>query len=113
MNYVEKNNQILNEWRSKYHKQGISCDFFAEDGIMFRGEFDHNGANWLRKESEDGIHEHDRVDAMLILYTTFMTEADMSDTQRAAINKEHFETWMRCMESLQNMYGKINSGSVF
>ena len=52
-------------------------------------------------ESEDGIREHDRVDAMLILYTTFMNEADMSDTQRAAINKEHFETWMRCMEDLR------------
>lgn len=59
MNYVDKNNQILNEWRSKYHKQDISCDFFAEDGIMFRGEFDHNGANWLRKESEDGSKEND------------------------------------------------------
>ena len=53
------------------------------------------------EESEDGIHEHDRVDAMLILYTTFMNEADMSDTQRGAINKEHLETWMRCMEELQ------------
>ena len=62
------------------------------------------------EESEDGIHEHDRVDAMLILYTTFMNEADMSDTQRTAINKEHFETWKRCVEYLQNMYGKANSG---
>ena len=64
------------------------------------------------EESEDGIHEHDRVDAMLILYTTFMNEADMSDTQRAAINKEHFETWKRCMEDLQNTYGKANSGTI-
>lgn len=50
------------------------------------------------KESEDGIHEHDRVDAMMILYTTFINESDMSNTQRNAINKECFETWMRCME---------------
>ena len=64
------------------------------------------------EESEDGIHEHDRVEAMLILYTTIMNEADMSDTQRAAINKEHFETWKRCMEDLQNMYGKANSGTI-
>ena len=48
----------------------------------------------------------------LILYTTFMNEADMSDTQRAAINKEHFETWKRCMEDLQNTYGKANSGTI-
>ena len=59
MNYVEKNNQILEEWFSKYHEQDVSCDFFAEDGIMFRGEFDHNGANWLRKESEGGSKEND------------------------------------------------------
>ena len=64
------------------------------------------------EESEDGIHEHDRVDAMLILYTTFMNEADMSDTQRAAIDKEHFETLMRCIEDLQNTYGKVNSGTI-
>ena len=54
------------------------------------------------KESEDGIHEHDRVDAMLILYTTFMNELDMSDTQRTVINKEHFETWKRCMEDISH-----------
>lgn len=53
------------------------------------------------KESDDGIHEHDRVDAMLILYTTFMNESDMTDTQRNAIDKEHFETWKQCMELLQ------------
>ena len=53
-------------------------------------------------ESEDGIHEHDKVDSMLILYTTFMNEFDMSDMQRAAINKEHFETWMRCVEELKD-----------
>lgn len=55
-------------------------------------------------ESEDGIHEHDKVDSMLILYTTFMNESDMSDTQRAAIDKEHFETWMRCIEELGSVY---------
>ena len=55
-------------------------------------------------ESEDGIREHDKVDAMLILYTTFMNEYDMSDTQRTAINKEHFETWKRCMEELRYIF---------
>ena len=55
------------------------------------------------EESKDGIREHDRVDAMMILYTTFMNESDMSDTQRAAINKEHLDTWMRCMEDMQGI----------
>jgi len=53
------------------------------------------------KESADGIREHDEVDAMLILYTTFMNESDMSDTQRTAINNEHLETLKRCMEDIR------------
>ena len=55
------------------------------------------------KDSEDGIHEHDKVDSMLILYTTFMNESDMSGTQRTAINKEHFEIWMRDMDEFRNL----------
>lgn len=55
------------------------------------------------RESEDGIHEHDKVDAMMILYATFMNEYDMSDTQRAAINKEHLETFKRSIKELQNI----------
>ncbi len=54
------------------------------------------------KESEDGIREHDRVDAMLILYTTFMNESDMSKTQRIAIDKEHIETIKRFMKELHS-----------
>ena len=53
------------------------------------------------KESEDGIREHDRVDAMLILYTTFVNKSDMTETQRTAIDLEHLETLKRCMDELQ------------
>ena len=56
------------------------------------------------EESKDGIRENDRVDIMLILYTTVMNEYDMSDSQRAAINKEHLETWKRCMDELMNIF---------
>jgi hypothetical protein len=52
------------------------------------------------KESEEGIPVNDKVNAMLILYTTFMKESDMTDTQRAAIDRENFETWKRCMKEL-------------
>lgn len=55
------------------------------------------------KESEDGIREHDKLDAMLILYTTFVNESKMSDTQIAAINKEHLETLNSCMDALQEI----------
>jgi len=53
------------------------------------------------EESEDGIREHDRVDSMLILYTTFMNESDMSKTQISAINKEHLDIIRLCMEDLR------------
>ena len=52
MNYVEKNNQILKEWFSVFQAIGLTGDSFAEDGIMFRGEFDNsNRPHWFRHES--------------------------------------------------------------
>ena len=45
-----------------------------------------------------------------MLENMFLPRLGECDTQRTAINKEHFETWKRCVEDLQNMYGKANSG---
>lgn len=53
------------------------------------------------EESEDGIREHDKVDAMKIVYKTFLNESDMTESQRAAIDKKHLETLKRCWEALQ------------
>ena len=50
-------------------------------------------------KSEDGDRHKDKVDAMLILFTTFMAESKMSDIQRAAIEKEHCEKWVQfCLD---------------
>lgn len=38
---------------------------------------------------------------MGIVYTTFMNESDMKDTQLAAINKEHYAAWLRCAADMQ------------
>ena len=51
--------------------------------------------------SEDGDRHKDKIDAMLVLYTTFMNESDMKDTQLAAIDKEHYITWLRCVKDFQ------------
>lgn len=91
---------MLNENVNKHYKEhGLHNDrgMRVPDGFCFT-QTAIQGC-----ESEDGVHEHDKVDAMLILYTTFMNESDMSDTQRAAINKEHIETWKRCIEELRDM----------
>ena len=55
------------------------------------------------QESEDGVRENDRVDAMAIIYTTFINESGLTETQRTAINKGHFETWVRCLEDLEKL----------
>ena len=43
--------------------------------------------------SEDGDRKKDRVDGMLVIYTTFMNESDMKKSQLSAINKGHYDTW--------------------
>lgn len=37
-NYTELNQQILDEWKDAYVKDGGNADLFSEDGIMNRGE---------------------------------------------------------------------------
>ena len=56
--------------------------------------------------SEDGNRNNDIVGTMIIVYTTFMKESEMSDTQRAAVNKEHLETLKHCAEVLSSEKSK-------
>ena len=51
--------------------------------------------------SDDSNRKKDKVDAMLVLYTTFMNESDMKDTQLAAIDKEHYAAWERYVADMQ------------
>src|SRR5574344_970664 len=45
MDYVKKNQRILDEWLKEFIKNGGNEDYFAPDGIMYRGkmEQDENG----------------------------------------------------------------------
>lgn len=72
---------------------------FNKYGMRVKDGFCFVNTSIEGKESDDGIDENDRVDALRIIYTTYMNESGMSDTQRAAIEKEHFEVWKRCMMS--------------
>ena len=40
MNFVEKNDSILQKWKEQIEKFGENTKNFASDGIMFRGEID-------------------------------------------------------------------------
>lgn len=76
-----------------YNKRGIR----VHDGFCFTKtalEYQPN---------EDGIREHDRVYAMMFLYTTFVSERELIDSQKNAINIEHFETMKFCMENFHIM----------
>ena len=80
----------------KYRKYGIHNN----QGMRVRDGFCFTNTAVEGKDSEDGICEHDRIDAMVVIYTTFINEYDMSEEQRIAIKKEHVETIKRCMNSV-------------
>lgn len=81
-------NEEINRNYKKYgdaNKYGIRVrDGFCFLNTLIEGE-----------ESEDGIDEHDRVDAMRIVYATYMNESGMSDTQKTGIERGHYEVLER------------------
>lgn len=79
-------NEAINKNIGEYGK-GAKQGFRVRDGICFtqtglEGEF-----------HQDDERDKDRVDAMVIVYTTFMSEYKMSDEQRFAIEKGHWKKW--------------------
>lgn len=60
-------------------------------------------------KSEDGDRNKDKVNAMLVLYTTFMNEAGLANTQLSAINEEHYNTWLR---SIQHIHKETKDGII-
>lgn len=91
---------MLNEDVNRNYKEHGSHN---DRGIRVRDGFCFTQTAIEGKESEGGIRENDIVDAMAIIYTTFVNEYDMTDTQRAAINKGHLETWMHCLEDINKI----------
>lgn len=89
----------------KYKEYGIHNN----QGMRVRDGFCFTNTAIDGRESEDGIREHDRVDAIAVIYTTFLNEGDMSGEQRIAIKKEHIETFKRCMNSVMEG-GEYNIG---
>ena len=79
-------NDSINKHIEEYG-EGAKQGFRVKDGVCFtrtglEGQF-HNDEN----------RNKDRVDAMAIVYTTFMSEHKMTNEQRIAIEKEHWEKW--------------------
>ena len=79
-------NDAINKNIDEYG-EGAKQGFRVRDGVCFtrsdlEGDF-----------HQDDERDNDRVDAMAIVYTTFMPEYIMTDEQRFAIEKEHWEKW--------------------
>lgn len=59
--------------------------------------------------SEDGDRHKDKIDAMMVMYTTFMNESDMDKSQISAINKEHIRIWL---QHIQDIHKQAKDGVV-
>ncbi|WP_288237022.1 hypothetical protein [uncultured Alistipes sp.] len=87
-------NEEINLNHEKYGEYGQQA-YRVRDGVCFT-QSEVKGIM-----SEDGDRHKDKVDAVLILYTTFMNESKMTAAQRSAIFKEHVQTWMKTYEYYQ------------
>jgi len=66
-------------------------------GVRVHDGFCFTKAALQYKPSEDGVREHDKLYAMMYLYTTFVSERELTDGQKDAIDKEHLELLKYCM----------------
>ena len=88
MNYVEKNQEILNRWKQKFcrdksteseYKYCDPADYFAEDGIMYRGQptcketkWDNNKSTYKWEHASNG--EENRLWEMAPLRILYLTK---------------------------------------
>ena len=90
---IEQNDDI-NRNHERYGKTGQYA-FRVKDGICFAQSMIEGII------SEDGDRHKDKVDAMLVLHTTFMNESKMTESQRNAIFKEHCDKWVNFYNDFQ------------
>ncbi|MDL2319666.1 hypothetical protein LJC45_00840 [Alistipes sp. OttesenSCG-928-B03] len=79
-------NEGINRNHEKYGQYGRYA-FRVRDGICFS----HSLVQGPKIENDD--RHKDKVEALYICYTTFMTESKMTESQRNAIFREHVEKW--------------------
>lgn len=96
-NYIAmpiEQNENINRNHERYGDAGQYA-YRVRDGICFAQSM-IDGI-----KSEDGDRHKDKVEAILVLYTTFMNESNMTDSQRNAIFKEHCTKWTQFYEDFQ------------
>ena len=93
-------NESINKHIEEYG-EGAKQGFRVKDGVCFTRTAVEGKIN------NDENRVEDRVDAMAIVYTTFMSEYKMTDEQREAIEKEHWEKWTN---SFMDFMKEANNG---
>ena len=66
-------------------------------GVRVHDGFCFTKAALQYKPSEDGKRENDELYAMMYKYKTFVSERELTDGQKDAIDKEHLELLKYCM----------------
>ncbi len=90
---IEMNNEI-NRHLDQYGA-GAKYGFRVRDGFCFAL------LDLQVMQSKDGDCEKEKPQAMYVVYKTFMNEADMADTQLSAIDKSHYDAWLRYIQILK------------
>ena len=88
-------NEDINKNLNEYGKSG-------RHGVCVPDGFCFTRSALQYQPSEDGIREHDSPLAIVYLYTTFVSEVELSDSQKNAINKEHLEVLRQCVKSIDD-----------
>jgi len=98
----------------------VACRFFARNPdfipIEINEEINNNIGNYNDKANRgfrirdgfcftmSGVEksvDEDKIDAIVTVFTTFVTESTMSESQREAIEKGHLKTWLQSMEDFE------------
>lgn len=89
---INLNDEINRNYKKhgEQNYQGIRVrDGFCFTDTSIDGTFDENGER-----------SKDQIDAMRIIYTTFINDTEMEGSQKAAIEKECREVWDRCIREI-------------
>lgn len=88
-------NEEINRCLEKYG-EGAKYGYQVRDGFCFAD-------SWAEGvESVDGDRHNDRVDAMSVLYKTFLDKSGLADSQRLAIDKERQTVIRRTIQEWQD-----------
>lgn len=100
--YLSRNKEVMPiEMNNEINRHLDQYGAGAKYGFRVRNGFCFALLDLQVMQSKDGDCEKDKPQAMYVVYKTFMNEANMADTQLSAIDKSHYDAWLRYIQTLQ------------